>query len=267
VWRLLKPALPAATFREVNMRLRDAGRPLGAARDAKVLVVALDRAWRAGDGVASASVLKALRRGLVQHGKAVKRAVMLEPTGIALSREALRGAYRRVLDSSISKRGWSPLGKGLRRTYARGRRMYYRARSARRAQDLHEWRKRAKDLQQQLIVLKPLAPGPISKRASKAGNLAERLGDDHDLAVLRAQVLSRRGADFAPEQCAGVVVLIDRLRADLQSRALVLGARVYKEKPAEFAERFGKYWHAWRRMNKAKRTAGPAARRPRMRTF
>src|ERR1700726_4752620 len=41
-WRLLQPALADASFRHANARLPDAGQPLGAARDAKILVAALD---------------------------------------------------------------------------------------------------------------------------------------------------------------------------------------------------------------------------------
>jgi CHAD domain-containing protein len=253
VWRLLRHALPAATYRHANARLRDAGRPLGAARDAKVLLVTLDRVLQA--GAASASMVKAFRRALLQNGKAIKLGVMVEPTAIALSRQALRSTYQRIKDYSIQKRGWSVLGKGMRRVYGRGRRMYHRARSDRRAEHLHEWRKQAKYLHHQFAVLKPLWRGPIRKLASETGELSERLGDYHDLAVLRTQVLTHRRAFSSAAQQARIVAVIDRERADLQNIAFMLGARIYEEKPADFCTRFGGYWHEWRHAkNKTDRT-------------
>src|ERR1700691_4293974 len=43
LWRLLRRTLPKAAYRDASACLREAGRPLGAARDAKILVVAVDR--------------------------------------------------------------------------------------------------------------------------------------------------------------------------------------------------------------------------------
>ena len=247
LWRLLQDALPAATYREVNARLRDAGRPLGAARDAKILVVALDRLLKAYGRRAAPNTLQAFRRSLVQNGSAIKHALMCEPTGIALSRHALRRVCQQVRGFSVSKGGWSVLGKGLRRTYARGRRMYRKACSDRRAEHLHEWRKQVKYLHNEIAILKPLWRGPIGKLASATGRLSEQLGDDHDLAVLCSRVLAQRGTIFSAAQAAKIVALIDRERAGLQDAACTLGARIYEEKAAAFAARFGGYWDEWRR--------------------
>jgi CHAD domain-containing protein len=253
LWRLLRHALPVATYRQANARLRDAGRPLGAARDAKVLVVALDKIFKARAGLAGAIALKTFRHGLIQNGSAIKHAVMLGPTGITLSRRALRSAYQRIKDYSMGKRGWSVLGKGLRRTYARGRRMYRKARVDRRAEHLHEWRKQVTYLHHQFAALKLLLPGPIGELASATGELSERLGDDHDLAVLCARVLAQRGAFHSAPQQRRIIAAIERERAHLQNTAVMLGARIYEETPADFIARFGGYWHEWQR-TKNKRT-------------
>jgi hypothetical protein len=41
--------------------------------------------------------------------------------------------------------------------------------------------------------------------------------------------------------------MIDRLRAELRDKAMVLGRRLYKEKPSAFEARFGQYWRDWQR--------------------
>lgn len=123
--------------------------------------------------------------------------------------------------------------------------MYHRARGERRMEDLHEWRKQAKYLHHQLTVLKPLWKGPIGKLSGEAANLADRLGDDHDLAVLRGQISGPQTA-IAPDEQRRVVKLIEHERRRLQNAAFMLGARIYEEKTADFFARFGGYWQEWR---------------------
>jgi len=254
VWRLLEPALPAAAFRDANRRLRNAARPLGAARDARILVVALDRLLQARGGVASAGGARGFRRALMRHASAIKHGVMFEPGGLELSREELRGAYQRIQARALEKRGWAVIGKGMRRVYARGRRLYRSLPADARADQLHEWRKQVKSLHHQFAVLRPLAVGPIGKLASQAGKLSERLGDDHDLAVLRTEVLAHRHAFSSAARQAGIIAAIDRRRTYLQKMAFKLGARIYADKPHALYARFGGYWHDWRRAKNQTKT-------------
>ena len=253
VWRLLQPALPRAVYRHVNKRLRAAGQPLGAARDAAILVITLDRLFKACGGAAAASTVQVFRRALVQSRNAVKHDVMTEPTGIALSRQALRSAHQRIDDYSLEKRGWSALGKGMRRVYGRGRRMYRRARSDRRAEHLHGWRKQVKYLHHELAFLRPLWRGHIRRLADATDELSERLGVDHDLAILRAQVITHGRTFSSAAQQAEIIAVIDREREHLQSAAFMLGARIYAQKPADFSTRCDGYWHKWRRAQKTDR--------------
>jgi CHAD domain-containing protein len=243
-WRLLRPTLPKAAYREANDCLREAGRPLGVARDAKILVVALDRLLANAQGSATVTPLRTFRRTILKQGTQTKRAVRRAPAGLALSRHALRSAQQRIQGSAIGKHGWSSLGEGLRRVYRRGRRMYHKARSDRRTEHLHEWRKEAKYLHHQLTVFKPLWKGPIGKLSGEAADLADKLGDDHDLVILCARLHST-GARLRAGTQRKVVTLIEQERERLQDAAFMLGARIYEEKPADFYARFGGYWQEW----------------------
>jgi CHAD domain-containing protein len=253
VWRLLQQALPRATYRYLNKQLRAAGQPLGAARDAAILVVTLDRLLKTRGGAAAASTVKVFRRALVQSRNTVKHDVMAAPTGLALTRRTLGSAHQRIEDCSLEKRGWSVLGKGMRRVYGRGRRMYRRARSDRCAAHLHGWRKQVKYLHHELAYLRPLWRGPIRKLADATDELSERLGVDHDLAILRAQVITHNRTFSSAAQQAEIIAAIEREREHLQSAAFMLGARIYAQKPADFSTRCGEYWHEWRRAQKTRR--------------
>jgi hypothetical protein len=70
----------------------------------------------------------------------------------------------------------------------------------------------------------------------EAHELADRLGDDHDLAVLADWIREHTGA--GPEFYNAV----DRRRAELQAEAITLGARLYADKPKAYVRRMRRLW-------------------------
>ena len=80
--------------------------------------------------------------------------------------------------------------------------------------------------------------------------LSEYLGDDHDLAVLRALLLAE------PSLCGGAphafLRFIRQRRAVLQAEAFALGHRIYAEKPSAFTDRLGVYWKVWKHTSKGR---------------
>jgi hypothetical protein len=72
----------------------------------------------------------------------------------------------------------------------------------------------------------------------EAHELADRLGDDHDLAVLADWIREHTGA--GPEFYNAV----DRRRAELQAEAITLGARLYADKPKAYVRRMRRLWKA-----------------------
>ena len=106
---------------------------------------------------------------------------------------------------------------------------------------VHEWRKRAKDLWYDLRVLRELWPAVLGETADQAHELADRLGDHHDLAVLGADLETRDVTE--PE---AIRVLIERRQEELLASAVALGERLYAEKPKAFGKRMKSYWKAAR---------------------
>jgi hypothetical protein len=167
----------------------------------------------------------------------------------------LRAARLEVGAWRLRAGGWGAIEPGLRRAYARGRKARARADDDPSVENLHEWRKRAKDLWYHLRLLSPSAPIGMKGEVKQAHALTDALGDDHDLAVLRDRI----GA-LAPEVAADldpVLALIDHRRAELQNEARFLGLRVYAEKPRAFSRRVHAYWDAGR--EEAAAPAGAAA--------
>ena len=139
---------------------------------------------------------------------------------------ALKSSVTRARAWPPEAEGWDCIAAGLRATYQRARRALRHARADRATEDLHEWRKQTKYLWHQLQILTPLAAGSVGELADEFHHLADYLGDEHDLAVLRERVA-------AP----ALKTLIDRRREELQDKALTLGERLYSDKSKAFVHR------------------------------
>src|SRR5262249_51428072 len=211
--RLIRKPLGARQFRRENEAFRDAARPLGEIRDAKILVEAFDALVK-DDAPHDRPAFRSVRDVLVAHqlrvrGRAFRNGNAMEPV-----LRALRSARRRAGGWSFERDGWSALRPGVRRVYRSGRKVLAVARAEPRDENLHELRKQAKYLWQELEILASIAPGMLRARAARARRLSDALGDDHDLAVLR-QRLSHAPARVPRTTIAAVSRLIDVRRESL----------------------------------------------------
>ncbi len=245
--RLLRGALGNATYVRENLVLRDAARPLSRIRDGKVLLETVDKVVARFGQAASAVATDELRRALRKERTGVRREVLKDASGLRAHRDALRKACERAARWSVGEQGWPIVGKGFVRIYDKGRNALATAEKDRTPANLHRWRKQVKYLWHQLQALQPLWPGPIGELADQAHQLSDYLGDDHDLSVLRAKVVEHTSAFPNVAARGALLALIDRFRTELRDKAIVLGRRLYQEKPATLEARFAQYWRDWQR--------------------
>ncbi len=242
--RLLRPALKDADYRRVNADLRDAAKPLSSVRDAKVLLDTLHMLVKRYGLAERALKLDGLMRALRSRRAHIRRD-LLSPNGGALghSRRLLRQSRTRIDDVvDRHEEEWMIIGAGLKRIYAQGRRALADAREKPRPDAFHEWRKEAKYLRYALERLDPLWSGVVGALADQAHKLADYLGDEHDLTVLRETALTRHDCFSDEQTLPALLALIDRCQDALREKAIYLGLRLYEEKPKAFAARFGQYW-------------------------
>lgn len=230
--RLIRPGLSNKQYRAENVRLRDAAKPLSAARDAAVLREAFQRIQthlRGGrDGAAE------VERMLVNEQLKAHRQVTDGP-GVPRSRRLLREARALTFSWHLDQDGWSTIGKGVRRVYRQGRRALQALHAARSDAGFHQWRKQVKYLRYQLELLRPIWPAGLAALARQLHTLSDRLGDDHDLVILRSRLTAY----------PGLLSKLDHERAVLQHQALAAGARLYKASPTQFCSKLRRYWRVW----------------------
>ena len=242
--RLLRGSIGEIAYRRENAALRDAARPLGAARDSRVLVAALDALSKRYKSVPSQVRLEKLRRILRREQAQARRA--LTRTVIARQRAALRSVIKRSERWRMLGEDWAVIGAGLTRSYRRGRKEFATAKASRDTECLHDWRKQVKYLWHQLQILAPVRPGKVGGLAARYHELADALGDDHDLAVLRLKIESHAKAFERTRDLDELLRRLDRRRVQLQDRAFALGSRLFGDNHGAFAHPLGKYWQAWR---------------------
>jgi CYTH domain-containing protein/CHAD domain-containing protein len=243
VLRLVRDQLGDDLYRRQNKLYRDVGRMLSEARDAEVKVETLAalREWSGSelpDGPAAAWRLVLEReRDELLSGAGEKLSSQIEDAAsrIAAGRDQI-AAWPLDDDS------WELLEPGLLRSYRRARRAMKQAQSSEEAVDVHEWRKRTKDLWYHLRVVRGAWKPVVGEMSDQAHQLANLLGDHHDLTVLLEDLKSRDAID----RSGGIGDQIGARQQELLKKARKVGARLFAEKPNAFRRRFRAYWLVWR---------------------
>ncbi|HEY6396163.1 MAG TPA: CHAD domain-containing protein [Solirubrobacteraceae bacterium] len=253
--RLARGSMPASERRRENSALRDAGRRLSLARDADVKIQALEGIAERFAGQFPRTSVDAIRARLAQERQVARLELTASELPAAVAEE-LKAALSRVDGWRLRSGGWKAIGLGLRRGYGDGQKAYLTARKKPTVTNLHEWRKRAKDLWYHLRLLEQTAPHTVRAHAQDAHLLTELLGDDHDLAVLHESLLAGRGQ--VPVDTAPVLAAIEHRREALQEEAFFLGQRIYAESPQAFTKRIRAYWKSWLAQSRAAAAHVPA---------
>ena len=241
--RLLRPAIGDRAYRRENALLRDTARPLSGVRDAKVLLQTLERLEHRLRAPGSPRPAEELHRILCRERTDLRRELLRGSKPLIGELKALREARRRASRWRVGHKGWSILGAGLARVYGQARRALCLAESNPAAGTLHEWRKQTKYLWHQLQVLEPLGAS-VAGLAQRAHGIADALGEDHDLWVLRARIATGGPARADRRR---LLSLIDRRSTRLRAQALALGRQLYADPGPAFERRLHALWRAWRR--------------------
>jgi CHAD domain-containing protein len=236
--RLVRDAIGEEDWRRENDHYRDVARKLSNFRDAEILVEAVDGlAERFGPEARKRS--EALRKQLDEENRAAHDDGTIDRTMAGAAAQLAAG--RSSIDGlRLDGDAWELIAPGLHRTYRRGRKRLRAVEEEASVTNLHELRKRVKDLTYQLRLIRDADRAMIGSLADHAHDLSDHLGDDHDLALLREEVQRRRDAFESPSDQRHLLEEIDQRRGELQFAAISLGDRIYAEKPKKFTNRLGK---------------------------
>ncbi len=241
--RLARAAIGEQTYRQESDALRAVARRLSGARDAQVMIETLRALEQRFPDELAPQLTQRLHERL--DDERVREIDTLDGTGdlADATRRSLEDARARSARWSFEADGFDALKPGLERLYGRGRTRLRAACEEPSADNLHETRKRVKDLWHAAQLLRAAHPKRMKRLAEDAHAVANLLGDRHDLDVLRdyAQASPQLFADMAAR--GTLLAAIDRRADTLQRRALAAGRKLYRRSPKRFAEDVARGWH------------------------
>jgi CHAD domain-containing protein len=243
VLRLIRVGLGKKEFEIEDRRYRKAGRLLSRSRDAEVKLKTLVALRERHEGQLLSNPTARWIEALEAERDELAAALHGPSNGeIAIATETIEAGREAIHGWSLSRDSWDLIGPGLTGSYREGRRAMKRVLVSPSATDVHEWRKREKDLWYQLRILREAWPAVLGETIGQAEELGRLLGHHHDLTVLGVDL--RRRADLG--DLRPFEIAISKEQEKLLETTLEVGRRLYVEKPKAFRRRIGGYWLAWR---------------------
>lgn len=247
--RMVEPAI-GRKARQAQRAIAACADVVAAVRDADAAVRTFEkvraalpvRMRHATDGV-RAALAERLRHEAHVLGPAGEHKRTLPRLGRALHHE-----QRRVVRWTPDDNRWKVAGPGLEAGYRRARKTMRRAYREPNGDTFHAWRRAVKAHRYQVKLLAPWAPDELTARAAELDRLAEWLGDEHDLTMLRRALRANRfwfgeEADTYYE----VIRRIDQQRREKRLLALPVGEQLFAEPPRALARRMRQHFRDFRR--------------------
>lgn len=229
-------------FQRENHRLRDLGRALAESRDATAMLESWDALAKRFPNLFAEADFKLTRRRLQARAKQAESGTTDLDSRIGKVIDELKDARNCIDTWSLQAKGFDLLSGGVERTYSDGCAELAKTKLDLSDEQLHQWRKRVKDHWYQTRLLTPSWPKLMQLRSDSLKDLADQLGDDHDLAVL-TELTQAQPALFGDDTLRERLnTAIAERRSELQSAALKLGGKIYSEAPEELVARWQRYW-------------------------
>lgn len=231
-----------AFYEAENARYREVAAMLAGAREATAHLETVDRLGKK-FGNDAANDLHPVREAFVarQH-----RALHVD-SGLAATLDAAIAACRAGLTRIEAlalpdqpEQAADILADGARATLRRARKALEHAGSHGRADDFHDLRKAAKAHAMHLQLLGRLWPTPINVRRKAVDALGERLGELHDVFVMRALVDTHEMPLGDHTDTRLLAKLLKRSEKDLRKTCLAAAAHLFDESPKRPAKKLAR---------------------------
>lgn len=239
--RLARPIL-GRMYRDQNTQIRDVAHKLSELRDVQVLAETVERLKENDVPRALESALERLR-GVVLKRKDELFYQAEKQNELAGAVAKLREIHDCIAGLPLERADHDTLTSGFEETVERGQTAFSVAFEDQEEENLHECRKRTKDLRYQLEFLHKMWPEVLNGYADAAKRLEQTLGKHHDLSVL-AGMMSRKTAQGRKDATLLGPALRNEQKS-LRQEAEKIGRVLYSEGPRLWTERLERCWQAW----------------------
>jgi CHAD domain-containing protein len=240
--RLVRAVL-GKEYDKANDVLRDAGRQLSPLRDSQALIEIFDELTAKYREELGDHSLASVRDGLLARRKELHRSFQRQQVSGKVV-NSLRELAAGIEKWNLDKADFGALSKAFGTTIRQNRKACHSAYADAQPEGFHEWRKRVKDLRYHLALLRHAWPPVLDAYAEAAKDLEHRLGDDHNLVVLRDTIL-KSPDDFGKEEdITALLQIVDHHQKQLRAEAKSLAIPLYSDKPNHWRRRLELWWSA-----------------------
>ena len=241
--RLVRTAF--AGFEAEDEAIRDIAKPLSGLRDARVMLDTFETLVEQCHDKAARGRLEKLHERLEEERRELLDNVDAEAL-VEQAREKLAEARIRSSEWKLEGDGWEVAGQGVAITYDKARAAAAEAFSGRQPEVFHQLRKHIRYHWCHARLLGGFWPEGMEARATLADELADTLGDQHDLWVF-VERLKDESQAFGPGKRRDLLLdLAQRHNAALEAKSETLTGRLLAETTTALAEHWRALWANWR---------------------
>lgn len=238
--RLGREGLGEAVFRAENAHFRSIASCLASQRDDHVLLQTIVK-LAAEDGERAGPALARLKEAVLARRP---EAVADPDAGRRDADAALARALRRFRRLRIQPDSFATLELGLVRNYRKSLRCRDAAYAANTDDAFHEWRKCVQTHWRHMTLLSRAWPALFDAHIAAVRELSQILGDDHDLALLKARLAALAPGALSAEETRDIEELIQARQRALRRAAKPRGAMIFAERPKAIGRRLAAVWES-----------------------
>jgi CHAD domain-containing protein len=229
-----------------NSFYRDSGRILSDLRDSTVLITTFEKLTKNSELEMSNFDFSVFKNFLIEKHRSISASKNKKSQVINSLSTDLLLARSRVFDWPITGDNFKIIKPNFRTIYELGQDRMYGVLDEAIKGNVHEWRKRVKDLWYSMRILINLWPEIMNPLVLLLGKLSDLLGDTNDLFLLKERIITNQSKLKDDHHTKELINFIDKRIIDLLRDARTIGRKVYSEDSKYFVGRIQNYFEIWR---------------------
>ncbi|QYA27053.1 CHAD domain-containing protein [Gramella sp. MT6] len=239
--RLVRDEMGEENYKEINIYFRDLGREISDFRDLTAHIETLNVLEERYGSYLYVNFFNPIITQLDKERDHMEKELRAKNFFSEYLPEKLKYAQDDLVKWPVNSNEIQVILPGIQRVYKRGQKGLNKSYKDPKTENFHEWRKRVKYLWYQTLLLQETWPQFFETLEAEIHQLADYLGNDHDLMVLKKKLNSEDIKLKDPQHLELMNAIIERYSNILRTEAKTKGELIYVETPEEFTKRIGSY--------------------------
>jgi len=239
--RLVRDELGDKNYKTINTYFRDLGREISDLRDLTAHLETIDLLKERYGKHIYVNFFKAFANQIEKERDELEENLRSQNFFSKHLVEKLKKAKEELTSWPVESDKIDIILPSIERVYKRGNKALKTAYKIPEKENFHEWRKRVKYLWYQTLLLQDMWPNFFNTLEAEIHQLADFLGDDHDLMELNEKIISEDFVLPDVSQQELMTAIINEYSNHLRMEARTKGELIYAEAPEDFRKRIGKY--------------------------